>query len=144
MIQKEKLILLRKEKRLTQMQVAEEIKVSRQAVSGWETGTVVPSIENLKSLSILYGVAVDHLLNEENERISGGITNNNEQKVHLHKEKKRKIFILLFIGIVLVSVGFFLFANRGLFQGEKKQMDSANIDEPTWEEQDLSRREMTE
>ena len=37
MIQKEKLILLRKEKRLTQMQVAEEIKVSRQAVSGWET-----------------------------------------------------------------------------------------------------------
>lgn len=60
MIQKEKLILLRKEKRLTQMQVAEEIKVSRQAVSGWETGTVVPSIENLKSLSILYGVPVDH------------------------------------------------------------------------------------
>lgn len=144
MIQKEKLILLRKEKRLTQMQVAEEIKVSRQSVSGWETGTVVPSIENLKSLSILYGVPVDHLLNEENERISGGITNNNEQKVHLHKEKKRKILILLFIGIVLVSVGFFLFANRGLFQGEKKQMDSANIDEPTWEEQDLSRREMTE
>ena len=94
MIQKEKLILLRKEKRLTQMQVAEEIKVSRQAVSGWETGTVVPSIENLKSLSILYGVPVDHLLNEEineeNERISGGITNKNEQKVHLHKEKKRK------------------------------------------------------
>lgn len=148
MIQKEKLILLRKEKRLTQMQVAEEIKVSRQAVSGWETGTVVLSIENLKSLSILYGVPVDHLLNEEineeNERISGGITNKNEQKVHLHKEKKRKILILLFIGIVLVSVGFFLFANGGLFQWEKKQMDSANIDEPTWEEQDLSRREMTE
>ena len=144
MIQKEKLILLRKEKRLTQMQVAEEIKVSRQAVSGWETGTVVPSIENLKSLSILYGVPVDHLLNDENERISGGITSSNEQKAHLHKEKKRKILILLFIGIVLVSVGFFLFANGGLFQGEKKQMDSANIDEPTWEEQDLSRREMTE
>lgn len=73
MIQKEKLFLLRKEKRLTQMQVAEEIKVSRQAVSGWETGTVVPSIENLKSLSILYGVPVDYLLNEENERISDGI-----------------------------------------------------------------------
>lgn len=144
MIQKEKLILLRKEKRLTQMQVAEEIKVSRQAVSGWETGTVVPSIENLKSLSILYGVPVDHLLNEEKERISGGITNNNEQKVHLHKEKKRKILILLFIGIVLVSVGFFLFANGGLFQRENKQMDSANIDEPMWEEQDLSRKEKTE
>lgn len=119
MIQKEKLILLRKEKRLTQMQVAEEIKVSRQAVSGWETGTVVPSIENLKSLSILYGVPVDYLLNEENERISDGIANSSEQKVHPNKE--RKILILLFIGIVLVSVGFFLFANGSLFQGEKKQ-----------------------
>lgn len=99
MIQKEKLILLRKEKRLTQMQVAEEIKVSRQAVSGWETGTVVPSIENLKSLSILYGVPVDHLLNEENERISGGITNNNEQKVHLHKRKKEKFLFCYLLGL---------------------------------------------
>lgn len=54
MIQREKLILLRKEKGLTQMQVAEDINVSRQAVSGWETGAVVPSIENLKSLSVLY------------------------------------------------------------------------------------------
>lgn len=45
MIQREKLILLRKEKGLTQMQVAEEINVSRQAISGWETGAVVPSIE---------------------------------------------------------------------------------------------------
>ena len=34
MIQREKLILLRKEKGLTQMQVAEEINVSRQAISG--------------------------------------------------------------------------------------------------------------
>lgn len=67
MIQREKLILLRKEKGLTQMQVAEEIRVSRQAISGWETGTVVPSLENLKSLSVLYGVPVDHLLNNENE-----------------------------------------------------------------------------
>ena len=148
MIQKEKLILLRKEKRLTQMQVAEEIKVSRQAVSGWETGTVVPSIENLKSLSILYGVPVDHLLNEEineeNERISGGITNKNEQKVHLHKEKKRKILILLFIGIVLVSVGFFLFDNPGQIQRKKTPIDRGKILELSWEEQDLSRREMTE
>ena len=58
MIQREKLILLRKEKGLTQMQVAEEIRVSRQAISGWETGTVVPSLENLKSLSVLYGVPI--------------------------------------------------------------------------------------
>lgn len=143
MIQKEKLILLRKEKRLTQMQVAEEIKVSRQAVSGWETGTVVPSIENLKSLSVLYGVPVDHLLNNENEIFPAGTTERKEAKGYHHKLKKRVIIFFL-IGIVLVCVGFYLFANGGLFQRGYKQMDSANIDEPMWEEQDLSRKGVTE
>lgn len=45
---------------------------------------------------------------------------------------------------MLVCVGSYLFANGGLFQGENKQMDSANIDEPMWEEQDLSRKGVTE
>jgi len=144
MIQNEKLILLRKEKGLTQMQVAEEIKVSRQAISGWETGTVMPSTENLKSLSILYGVPVDYLLNKESERVPAGTTERKEAKERPHKLKKRAIIILLLIGIVLVCVGSFLFANGSLFQGGNKQMDSANIDEPMWEEQDLSRKGVTE
>ena len=144
MIQREKLILLRKEKGLTQMQVAEEIRVSRQAISGWETGTVVPSLENLKSLSVLYGVPVDHLLNNENEIFSAETTGRKEVKGYHHKLKKRVIIIFVCIGVVLVCVGSYLFANGGLFQGENKQMDSANIDEPMWEEQDLSRKGVTE
>lgn len=141
MIQREKLILLRKEKGLTQMQVAEDINVSRQAVSEWETGAVVPSIENLKSLSVLYGVPVDHLLSREGERLPTETTEEKESKERRHKLKKRAIIILVLIGIVLVCVGSFLFANESLFQGENKQMDSANVDEPTWEEQDLSKKE---
>lgn len=140
MIQREKLILLRKEKGLTQMQVAEEIKVSRQAISGWETGAVVPSIENLKSLSVLYGVPVDHLLSRE-ERFLTETTEEKELKERHYKLKRSAIIILVLIGIVLVCVGSFLFANGSLFQGENKQMDSANVDEPTWEEQDLSKKE---
>lgn len=88
MIQREKLILLRKEKGLTQMQVAEEINVSRQAISGWETGAVVPSIENLKSLSVLYGVPVDHLLSREGERLPTETTEEKESKERRHKLKK--------------------------------------------------------
>lgn len=140
MIQREKLILLRKEKGLTQMQVAEDINVSRQAISGWETGAVVPSIENLKSLSVLYGVPVDHLLSRE-ERFLTETTEEKELKERHYKLKRSAIIILVLIGIVLVCVGSFLFANGSLFQGENKQMDSANVDEPTWEEQDLSKKE---
>ena len=43
----EKLVALRKEKRLSQIQLAEMMNVSRQAVSRWEVGASVPSTDNL-------------------------------------------------------------------------------------------------
>ena len=58
----EKLTNLRKEQKLSQLEVAEAISVSRQAVSKWEAGTTVPSTDNLKFLSDLYGASVDYLL----------------------------------------------------------------------------------
>lgn len=60
----EKLVALRKEKKLTQLDVAEELDVSRQAVSRWESGAVVPGTDKLKALSDLYGVSIDFLLND--------------------------------------------------------------------------------
>lgn len=64
----EKLVRLRKEKGLTQLELAEAVKVSRQAVSKWEAGGAVPSTDNLKGLSDLFGVPVDFLLNDEDEK----------------------------------------------------------------------------
>lgn len=49
----EKLVRLRKEKGLSQLQLAEEINVSRQAISRWEVGLAVPSREKLRALSEL-------------------------------------------------------------------------------------------
>lgn len=65
----EKLVRLRKEKGLTQLELAEAVKVSRQAVSKWESGSSVPSIENLKYLGELYSVPVDYLVNDDIECI---------------------------------------------------------------------------
>ena len=59
-----KLICLRKRRGLTQQELAEAVNVSRQAISKWELGAVTPSIENLRNLSVLYGVPVDLLLND--------------------------------------------------------------------------------
>ena len=64
----EKLVVLRKEKGLTQLKLAEALNVTRQAVSRWETGDAVPSMESLKCLSDLYGVPLDYLLKEDAER----------------------------------------------------------------------------
>ena len=63
----EKLTYLRKQKGLTQSNLAETLNVSRQAISRWEVGTAVPSTDNLKVLSTLYGVPIDYLLNDNTE-----------------------------------------------------------------------------
>ena len=63
----EKLTYLRKQKGFTQANLAEALHVSRQAISRWEVGTAVPSTDNLKVLSTLYGVPVDYLLNDNTE-----------------------------------------------------------------------------
>lgn len=55
----EKLTALRKEKGLSQKELAEMMLVSRQAVSKWERGEAVPTTENLRYLSALYGVTME-------------------------------------------------------------------------------------
>lgn len=66
----EKLTYLRKQKGLTQSDLAETLNVSRQAISRWEVGTAAPSTDNLKMLGNLYGVSVDYLLNDNADDVS--------------------------------------------------------------------------
>ena len=64
---KDTLQFYRKRQGLSQIDLADALEVSRQTVSKWETGAVLPSAENLLALSKLYGVTVDALLNGETE-----------------------------------------------------------------------------
>lgn len=64
MLFNEKLKKLRKEKNLTQEDLAERLSVSRQAITKWESGEGVPDIENLKQISIYFGVSIDELVKE--------------------------------------------------------------------------------
>lgn len=61
----DKLIQLRKKSGMSQLELAEAANVSRQAISKWELGTAIPTLENLVTLSKLYGVSVDYLINDE-------------------------------------------------------------------------------
>ena len=62
-----KLSFLRKEKGLSQENLADEMNVSRQAVSKWESGNVMPSLDNLIYLSKLYGVTIDSLIDDSQD-----------------------------------------------------------------------------
>ncbi|MBR5471543.1 MAG: helix-turn-helix domain-containing protein [Oscillibacter sp.] len=53
---------LRREKQMTQRQVAEILYISPQAVSRWERGIGYPDVSLLPELSALYGVAAERLL----------------------------------------------------------------------------------
>lgn len=61
----EKLQELRKQKQLTQQELAEILFVSRTAISKWESGRGYPSIESLKAISKFFSISVDELLSGE-------------------------------------------------------------------------------
>lgn len=68
------LFRLRKERNLTQREVAERLSVSPQAVSKWERGQGYPDVGVLPTLSELFGVAAERLLTGElpREHTDGG------------------------------------------------------------------------
>ncbi|MBQ6930820.1 MAG: helix-turn-helix transcriptional regulator [Clostridia bacterium] len=61
----EKLQELRKNRGLTQEELAELLFVSRAAVSKWESGRGYPNIESLKEIAKFFSVSIDELLSGE-------------------------------------------------------------------------------
>lgn len=64
---KEILQRIRKERKLSQEEVAEKIGVSRQAVAKWESGIAYPDLDNLICLSEIFCVTTDYLLKKDRD-----------------------------------------------------------------------------
>ena len=58
---------LRKEKNMTQQELADKLHVTDKAVSKWETGRGMPDIETIKNLGKLFNVTEKELLNGERD-----------------------------------------------------------------------------
>lgn len=58
----EKVYELRKESRLSQEEVAEQLNVSRQTISNWENGTAQPALDKAVELAYLFDVSLDELV----------------------------------------------------------------------------------
>ncbi len=61
----EKIARLRKERGMTQEELARELNISYQAVSKWENGISSPDISNIKLLAQFFGVSIDALFGLE-------------------------------------------------------------------------------
>ena len=102
---------LRKQKNLTQAQLAEMIHVSDKAVSRWETGRGFPDLDNMEALSSCLDITVAELL--KGERLSDSITKEEVQDItegsfSISKEllnRKKYIGILLGFLVGLLIIG---------------------------------------
>lgn len=101
---------LRKEKNLTQKQMAEQLNVSDKAISRWETGKGYPDVSSLVALSDFFGVSVNELLagtRIENEALSQiaeknviGAIESKEKEVK--KKKLQMVFCSVFLFVILL------------------------------------------
>ena len=95
----EKLQELRKQKGLTQEELARQIFVSRTAISKWESGRGYPNLDSLKALARFFCVTVDELL-------SGDEVLSIAEK---DRQESRQVMQALVFGLLDVSVALLLF-----------------------------------
>ena len=95
----EKLQELRKQRGLTQEELAEVLYVSRTAISKWESGRGYPNIDSLKEISKYFSVSLDELLSGDELRTIA------EEE---GKQKEKHLRDLVF-GLLDLSVAMFLF-----------------------------------
>lgn len=82
---------LRRDHNMTQMQLADEVGVSFQAVSNWERGNSMPDISKLPQLSELFSVSIDELLGCSAPLVEKAAEGNLEE--HLKALEERGIYI---------------------------------------------------
>ena len=117
----EKLQELRKNKGLTQEELAEALYVSRTAISKWESGLSVPDAEMLITISEIFETPVNEILGENIEEkekndlkvISEKLEVINEQLSMHQKQKRKRIIIFLLIVDICLILLFILLAGLG-------------------------------
>lgn len=100
---------LRKEKNLTQKDLANELNVSDKAISRWETGKGFPDVDSLQSLSKFFGITINELLAGEKvetktieeiaeENIISAIVETEKSR----KTKKSTIILSIIVALILL------------------------------------------
>lgn len=96
----EKLYALRREKHLSQEEVAEKLNVTRQTVSKWETNQSTPDFDKIAPLCALYGISADELLTGVKKEENVYPENKEERKL----ENQRKKALAIGIGILIYFI----------------------------------------
>ena len=104
----DKLFELRKEKGWSQEKLAEQINVSRQSISKWESGQALPELEKVVELSKIFQVTTDYLLLEESDKSEIKPVLLEDEKDRYYKEVKSYGFWQV-LSIFVSALAIFLF-----------------------------------
>ena len=94
----------RQKNNITQESLAEQLGISRQTVSSWETGKSYPDIVSVIKMSDIFNISLDKMLKEDKK-----LVNNMQEKMDTVKSNKSIVFTILFAiiffgGIYLIQI----------------------------------------
>ncbi len=112
----ENLAELRKEKKLTQLELAEHFNYSDKTVSKWEKGDILPDIETLYMLCEFYGVTLDYLthVGKKSEK-SEFVKEDNARKRRNSIITSALMFVVVWMIMTIVYVFIFIRDNNFLW-----------------------------
>lgn len=105
----EKIKEIRKKQNLTQEQFAEKIFVSRNAVAKWESNRGYPDIQNLITISNVFGISLDELIKNDKKL--------NDKIILDSASKKWHILVIIYLIAIITYIGYFHFAHKILMIG---------------------------
>ena len=97
MMLKERLVQLREENGIAQIELAERLHVTRQAVSRWEGGKTEPDVDTLIAIAKIFGVSLDYVCGADEVLRP-------ERKEELPEKEKRKKSVRVIAGIAVLAV----------------------------------------
>lgn len=92
----ENLINLRRQKGWSQDDLANNLNISRQAISKWENNTSKPDVDNIEKISKIFSVKIDELLNNE-------LPNDKAVALDVKKEEKKEKTITI-VKLMIIAV----------------------------------------
>ena len=111
---------LRKEKNITQEQLAEKLGVTSKSISRWENGNTMPDYTLLKDLCNELDININELLSGEKIKENDYVNKSEENLIKLRKQiDKRKKFLTIisyiFMAIIIIAFIINIVLNRILF-----------------------------
>lgn len=127
----ERLAQARKARGLSQAEAAERLNVSRQAISRWETGTGMPTLDNLIQMGKLYQVSLDELVygtggaNAPEEAPESEVLT--EEPEPVQAPKRRRPALLAVLALVVAGVLALGIWGSGLMNSSKSKQSGSVI-----------------